>query len=165
MMLRWLVLRGLAASRLYSIATEPGQQALDGAEFDQRAAGYVVKIGKGAEPCVRRPRDRVMSRPLAIVIAACLLTTPAVAGDATHFLICRSDGCIDVPSLRFVPKTTAQPSPSTAPPPAPTAPAPQRDALSREIEADITEFCDSHPDEKFCGKLGLWLRQHPDPAH
>lgn len=104
-----------------------------------------------------------MDRQITIVIAACLLATPAFAGDATRFLICRSDGCIDVPSLRFVPKTTAQPAPNVAPPPAPSAPPPQRDALSREIEADIMKFCDSHPDELFCGKLGLWLRQHPDP--
>jgi hypothetical protein len=105
----------------------------------------------------------MIERRLALVAAACLAATPALAGDATHFLICRSDGCIDIPSMRFVPKTTAQPAPNTAPPPAPAAPPPQRDALSSEIEADITEFCDGHPDEKFCGKLGLWLRQHPDP--
>ena len=98
----------------------------------------------------------MIERRLALVAAACLLATPALAGDATHFLICRSDGCIDIPSMRFVPKTTAQPARNAAPPP-------QRDALSREIEADIMEFCDGHPDEKFCGKLGLWLRQHPDP--
>ena len=54
----------------------------------------------------------------------------------------------------------AVPAAPQAPPPASE---PQRDALSREIEADIMEFCDKHPDEKFCGKLGLWLRQHPDP--
>jgi len=105
----------------------------------------------------------MIERRLALVAAACLLATPALAGDATHFLICRSDGCIDIPSMRFVPKTTAQPARNAAPPPAPAAPPPQRDALSREIEADIMEFCDGHPDEKFCGKLGLWLRQHPDP--
>jgi hypothetical protein len=103
----------------------------------------------------------MMNRILAVAVAACLLATPAVAGDATHFLICRSDGCIDVPSLKFVPKTTA-------PPPAPNVaaapPPPQRDALSREIEADIMQFCDRHPEESFCAKLGLWLRQHPDPA-
>ena len=42
------------------------------------------------------------------------------------------------------------------------APAPpQRDAASNEIEADIMAFCDGHPDEPFCGKLGAWLRKHP----
>ena len=39
----------------------------------------------------------------------------------------------------------------------------EAEQVMREIEADIMDFCDGHPDEKFCGKLGLWLRQHPDP--
>ena len=33
-----------------------------------------------------------------------------------------------------------------------------------EIEADIMDFCDAHPDERFCGKLGSYLRQHPEAA-
>jgi len=97
--------------------------------------------------------------PLALM-ATVLLATPAAAGDATRFLICRSDGCIDIPSLRFVPKQPTPPGSALAVPQAP--PPPQRDALSREIEADITQFCDGHPDESFCRKLGLWLRQHPE---
>jgi hypothetical protein len=31
-----------------------------------------------------------------------------------------------------------------------------------EIEGDIMAFCDKNPDESFCGKLGTYLRQHPD---
>jgi hypothetical protein len=116
---------------------------------------------------VHRETEDVMKIIPAIIVAMGLLAGPAAAGDATHFLICRSDGCIDIPSLKFVPKTTAAPpAPSAAAPQAPPpASEPQRDALSREIEADIMEFCDKHPDEKFCGKLGLWLRQHPDGPH
>jgi hypothetical protein len=30
----------------------------------------------------------------------------------------------------------------------------------KEIEGDIMTFCDGHPDEPFCGKLGQWLRDH-----
>ncbi len=107
-----------------------------------------------------------MRTAAAIIVATCLLATPAAAGDATHFLICRSNGCIDIPSLRFVPKTPGPPTPNVAAPqaaPPPAAPGPpQADALSREIEADIIAFCDRHPDESFCAKLGLWLRQHPN---
>jgi hypothetical protein len=116
---------------------------------------------------VRRESEGAVRIIAAIVVATGLLAGPAAAGDATHFLICRSDGCIDIPSMKFVPKTTtAPPAPSVATPQAPPPPSePQRDALSREIEADIVEFCDKHPDEKFCGKLGLWLRQHPDGPH
>src|SRR5262249_23002423 len=66
----------------------------------------------------------MIERRLALVAAACLLATPAFAGDATHFLICRSDGCIDIPSLRFVPKTPRQPAPNPALPAAPGAPPP-----------------------------------------
>ena len=40
-------------------------------------------------------------------------------------------------------------------------PPPQRDAEAAEIEGDITAFCDAHPDEPFCGKLGHYLRTHP----
>jgi hypothetical protein len=100
---------------------------------------------------------------VAVIALTCLLAGPAIAGDATKFMICRSDGCIELPSLKFLPKGQA-PAATAAPPGAPAAPAPpHQDALSREIEADIVEFCDKHPDERFCGKLGLWLRQHPEP--
>jgi hypothetical protein len=96
-----------------------------------------------------------------IMIATFLIATPAAAGDATRFLICRSDGCIDIPSLRFVPKQPGPPGPSVAVPQALPPAQPQQDALSREIEADIIQFCDRHPEESFCTKLGVWLRQHP----
>jgi hypothetical protein len=42
----------------------------------------------------------------------------------------------------------------------PGEPAP--DPFAREIEADIADFCNKHPDEQFCGKLALWIRQHVD---
>ena len=32
----------------------------------------------------------------------------------------------------------------------------------REIEGDIMAFCDAHPEEPFCGKLGAFLRKHPE---
>ena len=44
--------------------------------------------------------------------------------------------------------------------PAPRQPAP-KDAQAAEIEGDIMKFCDDHPDEPFCGKLGSYLRKHP----
>ena len=31
---------------------------------------------------------------------------------------------------------------------------------AKEIEGDIMDFCDQHPEEKFCGKLGTYLRKH-----
>jgi hypothetical protein len=31
-----------------------------------------------------------------------------------------------------------------------------------EIEGDIMAFCDKNPDQSFCGKLGSYLRKHPD---
>jgi hypothetical protein len=97
--------------------------------------------------------------------AAFGLVTPATAGDATHFLICRSEGCVDIPSLRFFPKgqapaTAAAPPPAAAAPPAPNQAQP--DALQREIEADIIDFCEHHPDEGFCGKLRVWFQRHPE---
>ncbi len=78
--------------------------------------------------------------------ATCLFATAATARDATHFLICRSEGCVDIPSLRFFPKGQA-PTAAAAPPPAGAAPPPapnqaQPDALQREIEADSVAFCE-----------------------
>jgi hypothetical protein len=107
--------------------------------------------------------EEIMKIVPLMMIATVLVATPAVAGDATRFLICRSDGCVDIPSLRFVPRQPGPPGPSVAVPQAPPPPAqPQQDALSREIEADIIQFCDRHPEESFCTKLGVWLRQHPE---
>jgi hypothetical protein len=94
--------------------------------------------------------------PAILIALGVLLPAPAGSGDATHFMICRSDGCIDLPSLRFMPKAAA---PAPAPPP-PAQPAP--DTLSREIEADIVEFCSRNPGERFCGKLQQWFQQHPE---
>src|SRR6478609_2968856 len=79
--------------------------------------------------------------------ATCLFATVATAGDATRFLICRSEGCVDIPSLRVFPKgqaptAAAAPPPAGAPPPAPAPNQPQPDALQREIEADIVAFCE-----------------------
>jgi hypothetical protein len=31
----------------------------------------------------------------------------------------------------------------------------------KEIEGQILEFCDSHREEAFCGKLGNYLKEHP----
>ena len=51
-------------------------------------------------------------------------------------------------------------------PPAPNADTPlipgepAHDPFAREIEADIADFCNKHPDELFCGKLARWMRQH-----
>jgi hypothetical protein len=102
-----------------------------------------------------------------LLSATCLFATAATAGDATHFLICRSEGCVDIPSLRFFPKgqapaTAAAPPPAAAPSPAPAPNQPPPDALQREIEADIVAFCGQHPDERFCGKLRLWFQRHPE---
>jgi hypothetical protein len=113
-----------------------------------------------------KPACGAIAGTLSLALATCLLVAPAAAGDATHFLICRSEGCIDIPSLRFFPKGQ-QPTVTAAPPPAanpspPAASQPSPDALQREIEADIIEFCQHHPDERFCGKLRLWFEQHPE---
>jgi hypothetical protein len=108
----------------------------------------------------------VIACTLWLALATCLPVTPAVAGDATHFLICRSEGCVDLPSLRFFPKgqqptTTAAPPPAASPSP-PAANPPPPDPLQAEIEGDIVEFCGHHPDEHFCGKLRLWFERHPE---
>jgi hypothetical protein len=51
-----------------------------------------------------------------------------------------------------------------APPPARSPPPPSRHetAQQKDIEDSIEAFCDGHPDEQFCGKLGAWLRAHPN---
>jgi hypothetical protein len=98
------------------------------------------------------------------IIAICLFAKPAAAGDddASHFTVCRSGECVDLPSMRIIPKIeTTAPTPPAANAdtvPIPGEPAP--DAFAREIEADIADFCNKHPDERFCGKLALWMRQH-----
>jgi hypothetical protein len=48
-----------------------------------------------------------------------------------------------------------------APPPPPPRSA-SADPEGKAIERDILEFCDRHPDEPFCGKLGAFLRKHPE---
>jgi len=133
----------------------------------------------GPDPPVLK-RERTTRAALLVTTigteAACLfwflpavffLVTPATAGDATHFMICRSEGCVDIPSLRFFPKgqaptTAVAPPPATAAPPAPVPNQAQPDALQREIEADIIDFCAHHPDERFCGKLRVWFERHPE---
>jgi hypothetical protein len=136
----------------------------------------------GAHPPVRSHEGGLRTAVTAALVSAgstvitCILwllpacfgvVTPAAAGDATHFLICRSEGCVDIPSLRFFPKgqapaTAAAPPPAVAPAPAPAPSQPQPDALQREIEADIIDFCEHHPDERFCGKLRVWFQKHPE---
>jgi hypothetical protein len=56
------------------------------------------------------------------------------------------------------------PDPPRAPPPArrPPPPSRQETAQQKDIETSIEAFCDGHPDEQFCGKLGAWLREHPN---
>jgi len=44
------------------------------------------------------------------------------------------------------------------PPPRP----PSADPEGREIERDITTFCEAHPDEPFCVKLADFLQKHPE---
>jgi hypothetical protein len=98
------------------------------------------------------------------IIATCLLVTPAVAGDddASHFMVCRSGECVDLPSMRIIPRLeTPAPTPPAANADTPLIPGePAPDPFAREIEADIADFCNKHPDERFCGKLALWMRQH-----
>jgi hypothetical protein len=128
--------------------------------------------GAGARAALAKAGCEVIACAVWLLPATCLFATAARAGDATHFLICRSEGCVDIPSLRFFPKgqapTGQAPTAAAAPPPAgAAAPAPapnqaQPDALQREIEADIVAFCEQHPDERFCGKLRLWFQRHPE---
>jgi hypothetical protein len=48
------------------------------------------------------------------------------------------------------------------PPRAPQGRPSPRDAQAQaEIEHEIMDFCNANPDEAFCGKLGEWLRSHP----
>jgi hypothetical protein len=133
---------------------------------NRRAQGEHAVAGTLASATLRGAAYAVTACALWLAPATCLLVTPAAAGDATHFLICRSEGCIDIPSLRFFPKgqqptTTAAPPPAASPsPPAANQPAP--DPLQAEIETDIIEFCQHHPDERFCGKLRVWFERHPE---
>lgn len=39
---------------------------------------------------------------------------------------------------------------------------PPRDAAGAEVKNEILEFCTRHPEESFCGKLQLYLNQHPE---
>jgi hypothetical protein len=48
------------------------------------------------------------------------------------------------------------------PPPDDSRPEPLPDREAKVIEGDIMVFCDNHPDEQFCGKLGAYLRAHPE---
>jgi hypothetical protein len=63
------------------------------------------------------------------------------------------------------PPVAAIPPPAMpAPPPGAAAPAPPPGLPhqdQQEIEASILDFCDAHPDESFCTKLGAYLRAHP----
>jgi hypothetical protein len=51
------------------------------------------------------------------------------------------------------------------PPPIRREPPPRSasaDPEGKAIERDILDFCDRHPDEQFCGRLGAFLRKHPE---
>jgi hypothetical protein len=55
-------------------------------------------------------------------------------------------------------ESTPAPPRASSPPPRPS----RREADEhREVEQSIEAFCDAHPDEAFCGKLGAWMRAHP----
>ena len=98
------------------------------------------------------------------IVASYPLVNAAAGGDddASHFMVCRSGECVDLPSMRIVPKletnTPTPPAPNADTPLIPGEPA--HDPFAREIEADIADFCNKHPDELFCGKLARWMRQH-----
>ena len=66
---------------------------------------------------------------------------------------------LDPPRPRAEPPTPPPP-PHAIPPAAPTKTERREQAA---IEQDIMAFCDAHPDEQFCGRLGEWLRTHPQP--
>jgi hypothetical protein len=52
---------------------------------------------------------------------------------------------------------TSRPDVAVPPPDA------EEEAASKaEIEQNIIDFCDKNPEEQFCGKLGAFLRKHPD---
>jgi hypothetical protein len=58
------------------------------------------------------------------------------------------------------PRHASRPDVQVPPPDGPS----RKDAEADAIEQDITGFCDTHPDEPFCGRLGEYLRKHPDRA-
>jgi hypothetical protein len=57
------------------------------------------------------------------------------------------------------PPPRVDPTPRRADPPPRLSKREQQERAG--IEQDITTFCDAHPDEQFCGRLGQWLRSHP----
>jgi hypothetical protein len=64
------------------------------------------------------------------------------------------------PPLRVDPPPRVDPTPRQADPPPRLSKREQQDKAN--IEQDILAFCDAHPDEHFCGRLGEWLRAHPN---
>jgi hypothetical protein len=124
-----------------------------------------------------------------IIAGAILGALGAVPAPAGAVLYCGPFGCVSSPYFRppiiqvpppvvyqdsrppppYAPPQRRQPDrprvDSTPPPPPPSRRAealpPPKTAQELEIEGSIMDFCDAHPDEGFCTKLGSWLRAHP----
>jgi hypothetical protein len=110
-------------------------------------------------------RVSVIAASFIAIIATCLLARPVAAGDdddASHFMVCRPGECVDLPSMRIIPKleTTAPKPPAANEDTVPIPGEPAPDPFARRIEADIADFCNKHPEEHFCGELAQWMRQH-----
>jgi hypothetical protein len=70
------------------------------------------------------------------------------------------------PSPIIPPRARCCTAEAPAPPPPVRRTPPSRSASAdpegKAIERDIMNFCDAHPDEQFCGRLGAFLRNHPE---
>lgn len=62
------------------------------------------------------------------------------------------------------PRVVVVPAPQPYYPPLPPQqhPRPRPTAEEADLKGEILAFCDHHPEERFCGKLGAWLQQHPE---
>jgi hypothetical protein len=110
-----------------------------------------------------------------LLLAAVALAALVPSAQAGGITVCSNWGCRSI----ALPNFTVHAIPQRAPPPVAAVPPPRRSrpnvqvpppddatadkdaAEAKGIEDDIEAFCDKHPDEQFCGRLGLWLRKHP----
>jgi hypothetical protein len=92
------------------------------------------------------------------IIATCLLVAPVVAGDdddASHFMVCRPGECVDLPSMRIIPRLeTPVPTPPAANADTPLIPGePAPDHLPAKSKPTLPTFATNTP---MSGSVASW---------
>jgi hypothetical protein len=123
-----------------------------------QAGGFVVcgpGLGCVGMPYLRPPIVPIQ-RPIIIPAPAARVPCRLWRGEPVPFGCAapRDVGPPSAPPPQYAQQPTRRSRPNVEVPPP--------DDSKAEIEGDIMQFCDAHPDERFCGKLGAYLRQHPD---